>query len=58
MDTVATVLEAMKKAAKPVNATELAKLTGLDKKEVEKAMKALKDAEKIISPKRCFWQAK
>jgi hypothetical protein len=58
MDTVATVLEAMKKAAKPVNATELAKLTGLDKKEVEKAMKALKDAEQIMSPKRCFWQAK
>ncbi len=58
MDTVAVVLEAMKKAAKPVNATELVKLTGLDKKEVEKAMKALKDAEKIMSPKRCFWQAK
>jgi hypothetical protein len=58
MDTVATVLEAMKKAAKPLNATELVKLTGLDKKEVEKAMKLLKEAEKIMSPKRCFWQVK
>lgn len=58
MSSVDAVLEAMKKAAKPVNATELVSLTGLDKKEVEKAMKALKDAEKIFSPKRCCWQAK
>lgn len=58
MDNVQKVFEAMEKAAKPVNATELVKLTGLDKKEVEKAMKILKEGERIFSPKRCFWQAK
>ncbi len=51
------VLEAMKKADKPLRAGEIAELSGLDKKEVDKAMKALKESEKIISPKRCFWQA-
>lgn len=52
------VLEAMKKADKPLRAGEIAELCGLDKKMVEKAMKALKDSEQIVSPKRCFWQAK
>ncbi|HAW09139.1 MAG TPA: transcriptional regulator, partial [Bacteroidetes bacterium] len=27
-------------------------------KEIEKAMKKLKDADRIISPKRCYWQPK
>jgi cytochrome c553 len=58
MDTVEKVLEAMRKAGKPVNAAALVKLTGLDKKEVEKAMKTLKDGEKIFSPIRCYWQHK
>ncbi len=58
MDTVDKVLDAMKKAGKPVNAGTLVKLTGLDKKDVEKAMKTLKESEKIFSPKRCLWQPK
>jgi biotin operon repressor len=55
MNNTEQVLEAMKKAGKPVNATEVAKLTGLDRKDVDKAMKALKEQEKIHSPKRCLW---
>jgi DNA-binding IscR family transcriptional regulator len=58
MDTVKQVLEAMKKAGKPVNAAAVAELTGLDKKEVDKAMKQLKAEELIVSPKRCFWEPK
>lgn len=58
MDPVNAVLEAMKKAGKPVSNGEIEKLTGLDKKEVEKAMKKLKADELIVSPKRCYWEPK
>lgn len=56
MEAAAKVLSAMKKAKKPVSAGEIAELTGLDKKEVDKAMKELKAEEKITSPKRCYWE--
>jgi predicted transcriptional regulator len=52
------VLEAMKQAGVPVNAGKLVELTGLDRKEVDKAMKQLKADEAIVSPKVCFWQPK
>lgn len=58
METTDKVLDAMKKAAKPLKAGEIAELSGLDKKEVDKAMKTLKTEEKIVSPKRCFWEPK
>ncbi len=58
MDNVKTVLDAMKKAGKPVSAGQLAELTGLDKKEVDKAMNQLKKEEKIASPKKCYWEPK
>lgn len=53
-----TVLAAMKKAAKPLKAGEVAELAGLDKKEVEKIMNSLKEEGLIVSPKRCFWEPK
>jgi transcription initiation factor IIE alpha subunit len=52
------VLAAMKNAGKALKAGEIAELTGLDKKEVDKAMKLLKDDGLIISPKVCYWQPK
>ncbi len=52
------VLAAMKKAGEPVNAGKVAELSGLDRKEVDKAMKTLKADGKIVSPKRCFWTPK
>jgi len=52
------VLAAMKSAGKPLKAGEIADATGLDKKEVDKAMKVLKTEDKIESPKVCFWQPK
>jgi hypothetical protein len=58
MDNIQKVLEAMKSAGKPVSNSEIEKLTGLDKKEVEKAMKKLKADGLIISPKRCYWEPK
>jgi hypothetical protein len=52
------VLNAMKKAQQPLNAGKVVELTKLDRKEVDKAMKMLKDEGLIVSPKRCFWEAK
>ncbi len=52
------VLEAMKKAGKPLKAGEIADAIGLDKKEVDKAMKLLKSEGSIVSPKVCYWEAK
>ena len=52
------VLQALKKSGKPMKSAEIAETTGIDKKEVDKAIKTLKAEEKIISPKVCFYQAK
>lgn len=52
------VLEVMKGACKAMKAGEIAELAGLDKKEVDKAMKALKAEGAIVSPKVCFWEPK
>lgn len=58
METKEKVLAAIKKVGEPVNAGKIAEITGIDRKEVDKAMAKLKDEGTIISPKRCFWQAK
>ncbi|MGB4414723.1 MAG: MarR family transcriptional regulator [Paludibacter sp.] len=58
METKEQVLEAMKKAGVPLNAGKIVELTGLDRKEVDKAMKQLKTEGAIESPKNCFWQPK
>jgi DNA-binding transcriptional regulator GbsR (MarR family) len=58
METKDQVLDAMKKAGTPLNAGKIVELTGLDRKEVDKAMKVLKAEELIVSPKVCFWQPK
>lgn len=49
------VLEAMKKAGKPVRPGDVAKMTGLDSKEVSKIIRALRKKGKVISPKRCYY---
>jgi hypothetical protein len=58
MEAKEQVLEAMKKDGTPLNAGKIVELTGLDRKVVDKAMAELKKEEAIVSPKRCFWQAK
>jgi hypothetical protein len=50
------VLNAMKKAGKPVRPGEVAKMLGEDSKQVSKAINELKKQGKIVSPKRCFWE--
>ncbi|MBI9053083.1 MAG: MarR family transcriptional regulator [Bacteroidales bacterium] len=58
METTQKVLDTMKGAGKALKAGEIAEIAGLDRKEVDKAMKVLKKEEKIVSPKVCFWEAK
>lgn len=52
------VLEVLKSSAEPLKAAEIAEKAGIDKKEVDKAIKTLKAEEKIESPKRCYYSAK
>jgi hypothetical protein len=55
MDVTEKVLETMRTAKEPLNAGKIAELSGLDRKDVDKAMARLKKEEKIVSPKRCYW---
>lgn len=55
MDNTEKVLKAMKEAGEPVRPGDIAKTTGIDKKELDKIIKNLKTEGKIISPKRCFY---
>lgn len=58
MEAIEKVFEAIKASAEPVNAGKVTEITGLDRKEVDKAMKKLKEEGRIESPKRCYWSAK
>lgn len=58
MEAKELVLDTMKKQGTPLNAGKIVELTGLDRKIVDKAMDQLKKEEAIVSPKRCYWQAK
>ena len=55
-ETLEKVLETMRSAGKPVSAGEVATLSGLDRKEVDKAFAQLKKDGSIVSPVRCKWQ--
>jgi Mn-dependent DtxR family transcriptional regulator len=50
------ILDAMKKAGKPVRPGDVAKLLKADSKEVSKIIDELKKQGKVISPKRCFYE--
>ena len=55
METKDRVLATMSEAGEPLNAGKIAELSGIDRKEVDKAMKQLKDEGAIVSPVRCKW---
>jgi predicted transcriptional regulator len=50
-----TVFKVLKEAGRPLKSAEIAELAGLEKKEVDKAIKKLKKEGKITSPKRCYY---
>jgi Mn-dependent DtxR family transcriptional regulator len=49
------VLTAMKKAGKPVRPGDVAKMLGVESKDVSKVINTLKKKGKVISPKRCYY---
>jgi len=49
------VLDAMKKAGKPVRPGDVAKLLGEESKEVSRIINELKKKGKVVSPKRCYY---
>ena len=58
MDVMEKVLDVMRSEGKPLNAGKIAEIGKIDRKEVDKAMKILKEQEAIVSPKRCYWEPK
>jgi len=49
------VLDAMKKAGKPLRPGDVAKMIGAEGKEVSKVIDGLKKKGKVTSPKRCYY---
>jgi len=52
------VLKKMSEAGKPLKPGDIAEITGIDKDDISKLIKELKNDGKIFSPKRCFYQTK
>ena len=46
----------MREFGAPVNAGKIAEITGLDRKDVDKAFAELKKEGAIVSPVRCKWE--
>jgi DNA-binding IscR family transcriptional regulator len=55
MDAKEYVMAALRESVQPMKSGEIAERTGIDKKEVDKALKQLKEEGKIDSPKRCYY---
>ena len=56
MDIKQQVLEVFQQSAEALNAGKVAEISGIDRKEVDKAMKQLKEEGAIVSPVRCKWE--
>ena len=56
MEAKEKVLQAMREFGAPVNAGKIAEITGIDRKEVDKAFAELKKEGAIVSPVRCKWE--
>jgi hypothetical protein len=58
METTDKVIKTLKDAGKPMKAGEIADASGIEKKDVEKAIKKLVAESKLHSPMRCFYDIK
>lgn len=52
------IITALIEKGEPMKSGDIATAIGMDKKEVDKAIKALVKEEKVYSPKRCFYDVK
>lgn len=57
MDLKVAVLDLLE-SSEPLRTGEIAEQLGVEKKELDRTMKALKSEEKIFSPKRCYYSVK
>ena len=53
-----TILETFKNSDIPLRPGEIAKMTGIESKEVSKIIKELREEGKVHSPKRCYYALK
>jgi len=58
METKDKVLQTLKNSAEPLKGSEIAEISGIEKKAVDKAIKQLKADQLIDSPKRCYYSAR
>lgn len=58
METKEIVIKTLKASEKPLKSGEIASIAGIEKTEVDKAIKILKKEEKIFSPKNCYYSVK
>lgn len=58
MDANEKVISTLKNAGRELKAGEIAEMSGLDKKDVDKAIKKLTAEGKVFSPKRCYFNLK
>ncbi len=58
MDIKDLVFNVLVNSPTPLKSQEIADKAGIEKKDVDKAIKALKAEDKIISPKVCFYCVK
>ncbi len=54
MDIKDAIIKAFKDAGEPMRTGEIVEKTGLEKKDIEKAIKKMKDEGVLHSPKRCY----
>ena len=52
------VYETLKNSSEPLKGGQIAEKTGIDKKDIDKAIKQLKTDGLVESPKRCYYSAK
>ena len=57
METKEVVFQALENSDKPLKGGEIAEITGIDKKEIDTAIKKLTTEGRISSPVRCFYAA-
>lgn len=58
MDIQELVLKTLKESSNPMKAGEIASKAGVEKADVDKAIKALKKSDMIQSPKVCYYSCK
>lgn len=57
-DNTKIVVDAFQKSEKPLKSGEIAKITGIETKEISKIINKLKKDGIIDSPKRCYYEIK